>query len=339
MQRDIARALGISQVAVSLALRNSPRVSEERRKQIHEAAARMGYFPDPLATGLVRAKTRGVAPRVRASLAWLNCWTDPKQLRSYPIFERYWLGAQAAAEKFGYRLEEFICNERMSPARMEAVLVARGIQGILLPPHSFQPDWAGFDWGRFSVVRLGRIPKVPLAHVVTADQVQNTIDAVKAMRASGYRRIGFVGFDDPANYRWLFDAGFLRTQVEMAAADRLPILGVHPIHPRTSQPELAAWLEREKPDAILTPYPDLPEVLETCGYRVPGDLGLASVSNIDSAITAGIDQNPEEIGRVAVLVLISLMYDNDRGIPPVLREVLIRGKWVPGGTLPIRAES
>lgn len=336
MQSDIAKALGISQVAVSLALRNSPRVSEERRKQVHETAERMGYFPDPLATGLVRSKKHAGAPAVRASLAWLNCWADPKQLRAYPVFERYWKGAQVTAEKFGYRLEEFVCNARLSPARLEAVLVARGIQGILLPPHSFQPDWDGFNWGRFSVVRLGRMPESPAAHTVTADQVQNTIMAVREMRARGYRRIGFIGFDNPSNYRWLFEAGFLRAQLEMPPEERLPILALHPVQPHSSQPELENWLNTEKPDAILTPSPEVREMLESCGRRVPDDVGLVSVSNVEGKIHAGIDQNPEEIGRVSMLVLLSLMYDNDRGIPPIRREVLIAGRWVDGDSLPKR---
>ena len=336
VQRDIAQALGISQVAVSLALRNSPRISAERRRQVHEQAARMGYSSNPHATGLVRSKHRSAVPEIRTSLAWLNCWRDSRQLRNYPVFDGYWRGAQSAAKKFGYHLEEFVCNARLSPARLESILVARGVQGILLPPHSFQPDWGAFDWSRFSIVRLGRTPEMPSAHIVTADQVMNTILAIKAMRARGYRRIGYVGFDDAANYRWLFEAGFLRTQLEVKTADRLPIFALHPITPRASQAEFTRWLKREKPDAILTPYPELPAMMKTSGWRVPVDVGLASVTNSGEAIDAGVDQNAEEIGRVAVLVLLSLLYDNDRGIPPIAREVLIKGIWVDGASLPHR---
>jgi hypothetical protein len=57
---------------------------------------------------------------------------------------------------------------------------------------------------------------------------------------------------------------------------------------------------------------------------------------LDIPVNAGIDQNAEEIGRVSVLVMISLMNDNAQGLPPIRREILIRGKWVDGSSLPSR---
>jgi DNA-binding LacI/PurR family transcriptional regulator len=51
---------------------------------------------------------------------------------------------------------------------------------------------------------------------------------------------------------------------------------------------------------------------------------------------AGIYQNSEEIGRAAVLLLISMIQDNDRGIPALHREILVPGGWVDGGSMPGR---
>ena len=36
------------------------------------------------------------------------------------------------------------------------------------------------------------------------------------------------------------------------------------------------------------------------------------------------------------LMLISLIHDNARGIPPIHRELLVKGRWVDGSTLPWR---
>jgi hypothetical protein len=69
---------------------------------------------------------------------------------------------------------------------------------------------------------------------------------------------------------------------------------------------------------------------------VPEDIGLASLNLHDSPLRAGIDQYPEEIGRVAVLVLNSLINDYDRGIPPIHREIAIKGTWIDGASLPKR---
>ena len=59
-------------------------------------------------------------------------------------------------------------------------------------------------------------------------------------------------------------------------------------------------------------------------------IGLAGVTVLDLPIDAGIYQNPEEIGRVATLVLISLINDNDLGAARIPREILINGTWVTG---------
>ena len=99
---------------------------------------------------------------------------------------------------------------------------------------------------------------------------------------------------------------------------------------------LTSWLKREKPDAILTDHRSLPDLLKTCGYRVPDDIGLAATTILDCPIDAGIYQNPEEIGYVAALVAMSLIHDNSRGEPAIQREVLIKGRWVNGTTLPQR---
>jgi LacI family transcriptional regulator len=69
---------------------------------------------------------------------------------------------------------------------------------------------------------------------------------------------------------------------------------------------------------------------------VPGDIGLAALSVLDCPVDAGIYQYPEEIGRVSALALVTLINDNDLGIPAIHREILIKGKWVDGATLPDR---
>lgn len=337
MQRDIAQALGISQVAVSMALRNSPQISEALRKKIQAFAEQMGYRPNPMATALAHSRLDEGNQPVQAALAWVNCWSAPDQLRSYRTFEQYWQGAKASADKLGYRLEEFVCNEQLSPQRLESILVARGILGILLPPHSTPPDWGEFNWKRFSIVRLGRSIEQPGGHMVTTDQVANTLLAVEKIRARGYRRIGFVGFDAAADTKWLFEAGFLRAQMGMPPKERVPILGLDRLNPRASQPALLRWLKKEKPDAVLTVLKELPKMLDECGCRAPDDIGLAALSVADLPIDAGIDQNALEIGRVSALTLTSLIHDQDRGIPKNCRQILIPGAWVDGSMLPVRS--
>jgi len=332
--RDIAAAVGVSHVTVSSALRNSPRISEQRRIHIQKVAEEMGYRPNAMATALARLKKSSSVVPVQAALAWLNFWSKPEKLRSYREFDCYWQGALVAAEKFGFHLEEFKAGGRVPLSRLEDILLARGIAGILLPPLPFTPDWGSFNWSRFAAVRFGRSLDEPQAHVVTANQVANAALAIDQMTAHGYRRIGFVaGYPKPSRRR-LFDAGFLSSQQEMEEDRRLPICWLDNADVPASHEIFAAWLKKHKPDAILNDCHILTPLLKALGIRVPEDIGLAVTSVLDGGGDAGIDQNPMEIGRVAVLALVSLVNDNAFGIPPIYREILIKGKWVDGSCLP-----
>ena len=106
-----------------------------------------------------------------AGIAWINAWPKPDDLRKHREFDFYWKGAYAAADKFGYRLEEFQLGRDMSPHRLHQILSTRGIRGLLLPPHHIVPDWKDFPWSEYSVVRFGRSVQHPDTHLVTADQV------------------------------------------------------------------------------------------------------------------------------------------------------------------------
>jgi len=79
--RDVARAVGVSHMAVSLALRDDPRVSEARRREIRAKAEQLGYRPDPMLSSLAAYRNTRRSTTVRATVAWLNQWADPRALR------------------------------------------------------------------------------------------------------------------------------------------------------------------------------------------------------------------------------------------------------------------
>jgi hypothetical protein len=57
----------------------------------------------------------------------------------------------------------------------------------------------------------------------------------------------------------------------------------------------------------------------------PDNIAVASTTVIDIPVSAGMNQNSEEIGRVAVETLISLIDSNDRGKPTIPRRILVEG--------------
>lgn len=343
--RDIARKLGVSHTTVSLALRGSPEIPEVRRAEIRAAVAKMNYQPHPAAAALARFRRSSASPSVRACLAWFNLWPAALKLRGFSQFDLYWKGAVQAAGKAGYHLEEFTVDGRVKVRRLEKILLTRNIRGILIPPVRAPVNWKGFDWGQFSVVHLGRgAAGIPAFHSVTGDQVANAILAFQKIKERGYRRVGFVGH---RTMGWTYLGGFLQVQqVTEPKTQQVPpllfekTLRVEQRIENWDTPEMLkrfkAWMARWKPDAIITESVEVLSLVKKAGRSGAGPVGLAALNVRDLPYDAGIDQNPEEAGRVAVLALISLLNENDRGIPAIHREILVRGTWIDGASLPRR---
>lgn len=338
--RDIARKVGVSHVTVSLALRDHPRISETTRRQVREVAEEMGYRPDPMLTALARYRQEKSEAPITAAIAWINAWDDPSNLRGYRDFDDYWKGAFAAAEKFGYRLEEFRLDAKHTPQRLHQILTARGIRGMLLPPQRPHPEWGDFPWSEYSVIRFGRSLMHPRTHLVTADHVANTMLAFEEILKRGYSRIGFVTDETDLRYRGhLFESGYLTAQRFVDEDQRLPVFLMNEFPEAQKKKALAAWLKRHKADAIITNLSVVPSMLKSLGIKVPGDIALAGTTVLDSNIDAGIHQHSEEIGRVGFLMLNSLINDGSRGIPPIFRQNLVEGSWVDGSSLPDRSNT
>ena len=338
--KHIAAEVGLTVAAVSLALKNHPSISNARRQEIRTVAERMGYRPNAMAAALAHHRHQSRAHPIQAALALINTYPDPEKLHAQASYEDCWRGATKAAEKFGYRLEEFPANERQPIKRLERIFLTRNIRGIILaplPPGVCGVDWSSFDWSKFSAVRLGFREQAPPFHYVTSAQATNTMLAFDKMRERGYKRIGFAGYWDKAR---MFGAGFLWSQQEQARRFRVaPFFFSKEIPEMKQRDRFERWLKTAKPDAILTDSLAAPVMLEKAGYRVPEDIGVAATNVRDMPVDAGIDQNPEEIGRIGTLALVSLIHDCDLGKPEFIRETLVMGSWVDGKSLPFRRRS
>jgi LacI family transcriptional regulator len=338
-QKDVAKALGMAQSTVSMALRGDASIMPPTREKVRRVAAAMGYHPNPSGAALAHLRQSSKIRPVKASLAWLNAWPDPGKLRRYREFDCYWEGASRAALEAGYRLDEFLVNDNLPLRKLGKILQARNVNGILVPPGPLPPGWEDFDWSDYSLVqlRIRRLAEDDLpGFSVSSDQAGNAMMAAQVMRGKGYRRVGFVGIKCQAR---LFGAGYLWSQQEVNPRERLnPLLLKEGESPEIHLKSLERWMGDQCPDAILTDVPRVPDMLAQLGFRVPEDVGLAALGILDCPIDAGIHQNPCEVGRVGVQQLVSLINGNIRGLPAIGQGVLVKGTWKDGSSLPQRRE-
>jgi LacI family transcriptional regulator len=99
---------------------------------------------------------------------------------------------------------------------------------------------------------------------------------------------------------------------------------------------LERWLKKHRPDAILTTEILVPELIRELGLRIPEDVAVAGTS-IDVPVDAGINQNPEDIGRIAVEMLVALIKMNVCGEPASPCRILMESHWHDGKSLPPRS--
>lgn len=338
--QEIADKLGVSKNTVSLALRDSPRISATLRKQISEVADELGYKADPVLSRLSeyrRANSNARRPNV---IAWLNHWDPPEKLRAYQEFDQYWCGAKQAAGRLGFQLEEFIWPSDCLANRIEQQLRERGVLGLLIPPHKPDVNWSRFNWSQFSLVRFGFSVREVDANLVTADHLRATVMAISKIHQYGYQRIGLV-YDRPhdnylgGNYL----GGFMWAHQLLRREQMIPPLnfqGGTPALLERSQRGLQAWMRKHRPDAILTPNPEVPLMLKELGYRIPDDVAVAGTSPYDMAVDAGIDQRPHSIGQIAAEMLIKQISLNEFGEPADSCRILVESRWRDGESLPPR---
>jgi LacI family transcriptional regulator len=336
--RDIALRVGVSHVTVSLALKGHPRIPLSRREEITKVAREMGYTPDPMLSSLAAYRHSKRPAQIQSALAWINHWEIPQALRKYKEFDAYWRGASKTAERFGYRLDEFLWQQDMTPQRFETILKTRNIRGILIPPHPKQPDWGNFDWKNFSAIRFGLSVRTPNSHVVSSNQFRAIALAVEKIRDYGYKRVGFaVDGEHDRTLGGLWTGGFFAAQRLLGVPDNVPqfIFSCPQDAPELVR-DFKKWLDKHKPDVVLTGVRPLVEALRQFNLRVPEDIAVAATTISDMPVDAGINQNSEEIGRVAVETLIALINSDDRGNPSLPRLILVEGTWVDGSSLPNR---
>ena len=334
----IADRVGVSKNAVSLALRSDPSISEEMRRKIEQVAAEIGYRRNPAFGELMSQMRRSQSAGTRATIALFNAHNDRNAFRKHSTIPSYVEGCRQRSLELGYQLDEFWLNEpETSGERGVEILEARGIRGVaivgLMGENRLRECMLPVV-DAFPCVVTGVRTRAPALSFASVDHYILTKIAFEKAVGCGYKRPGLVldrVIDGLVDYR--FSAGYRSGQEGLPGRDRLePFFDVG--NGEENRQHFAAWLERERPDVIFTLYNVVRHWLNDLGIKVPKDLGLIQLEwREGDPDWAGMNQHNEITGKVAIDMLIGMIHQGERGVPPFPRATLIGPTWVPGSTI------
>ncbi|MDQ8193506.1 LacI family DNA-binding transcriptional regulator [Coraliomargarita sp. SDUM461004] len=324
--RDIAAKLGVNVSTVSRALNNQPKVSAALRARVLETANTMGYRPNPYVTRHMEEMRRGQRLPNLSNVAYLNFFA-----KKNPHYQRVINGAKARAEQLGYHFQIVDCDEKeMMGARLERVLLSRGIRGIILSPPSWESTEAEvklqLDWSHFA----GAIVTLNQSEIgydrVYIDPYFSARECVNQAIQLGYKSIFLV--DVPilnTRLNHLHKAGFLVEEDSFTHSQQ----GLHFEIIECCDTVITQKLKRfEKP--VLLTYVHIPELALSC----PQDYGVIYLTKpIGQADVCGIAQKKEVVGQFCMDLLAQRLSRGEFGFPSEPKLMAVQGVWELGNTV------
>lgn len=336
-QNAVAKAAGVSASTVSRALSNHPSLLPETKRRIQKIAEEMGYKRSAMVSMLTAQLRLGRSLGSKATLAYITSLSHSSLGKANPAYYDFYLGTKSRAEELGYGLDVLWTREKgMTSARMNAILHARGIRGLILAPRARAMSHISLDWEKYAVAAIGHGLPAPRVNFSGAWHYALIHTALRRLKKYGYRRIGFYVSPDSDDYaRQAFSARYSLYQQSISTGERVPFLQNPFLKTPAGRKKFDQWFTRHRPEVIVCLGPQVRNWLEGAGYSVPRDVALVDLClEDDSGSIAGMFEMPRVIAATAVDLVIEQLHHNNPGIPDVPKSVLFEGKWVDGKTLP-----
>lgn len=330
--RSLAQQIGVSQTTISLALRDDPRVTAATKARVRKAAENAGYRLNPAVQSVMSALRRSRQASFRGSLLAVN-YSPEEAPRMLQYHQEILSGGVARARELGYSLEHtWVGPGTMSLKRLQSVLLARSVKGLIVMPFAGLQDFSELDWNGLAAVVMDYCLSQPVLHTVLPDHHSSLLQAMEQLRHAGYRRPGLVlDAERDARLKHKWSAGFASAFREPHHKPPVPMLIAAPI----TRSRFLAWFHAHRPDVIVGHLQrEITEWLSSVSVRIPQDVGFLHLNWTErSGPCAAVDQQPSLLGAAAVETVIAQITRNEHGIPSNANTLTISGRWTPGPTL------
>jgi LacI family transcriptional regulator len=332
---EIAQKLGVASSTVSRALRGDPRISMETRQRVESLAKNAGYRPNPLISALMANRRRRGGGGEVDVIALITNYGGHESWRTKDVCRWEYEGVVSRAAALGFRVEIFPFGEYGGDAnRLIVALRARGIRGVLLGFSREEVPHESFRTEGFAVAGLSAYFRSTIVDRANFHGFYNVQLALEQMRRLGYRRPALVVPDlnnQISNNLW--SGAFLDWQLHLPARDRC-----EPYIPEDAEDRVKfyTWLDANRPDSLLVYKVPVRRFLAKRGLLVPHDIGVAYLYRTadEMGAAAGIDGNLSAVGSAALDLVVEKLNANLTGTGSCPKEVLIKGFWRDGSTLP-----
>jgi len=325
---DVALKAGVSVGAASMALREQRNIARKTRDHVRAIAEEMGYRPNLAASMLARQRPEVSLSGVPIALVGMS----EKNQNNLPaqIFVQHFI---THAVQRGFLVDEPDPTTSTSLTKLLQIFYHRGIRGIILSRCTDISDLTEKDVEPFSIIYHGGPIGESRFHQVRTEVFESTRFLWETMWSRGYRRIGAALFRHHLDIQDDFarEAAVVNCQSHYSA-DRIPIF-------TGARKDLASWARELKLDAILAFHGSQHYSLLEEGIRIPEDIGFAALhTSFDGKIT-GLYEDFNELGRVTVSQLDSMIRHNETGFPLRPHAVSVSPVFREGISLPPRTVS